>query len=108
MRRFLVTVMLAAFPLFAPLTAVPAAAGLAQTAWIDGRVVQISVVSLGVVDATTGKVVHFHLEPYFDEAFSAGGTTKIPMKRIHFGSIVKVFYDRKFTGTRHAERIEIR
>ena len=100
--------MLAVSPHFATATGVAATPALAQLAWFGGRVVQMSVVSIGIVDATTGKTVHFHLEPYFDEVFAAGGTTQASMKRIQLGSMVRVFYDRKFKGTRRAERIEIR
>ncbi len=107
MRTFLIALMLAVSPLFATVAGAAAGPALAQMAWFEGRVVQMSVVSVGIVDATTGKTVHFHLEPFFDEVFSASGA-KASMKRVRLGSMVKVFYDRKFKGTRRAERIEIR
>jgi hypothetical protein len=71
--------------------AAPATATLRQMRSIAGRVVQISVVSLGVVDAATGKTVHFHLEPYFDEVYAGDSKT-----------------NQRFTGPRRAERLEIR
>jgi hypothetical protein len=85
----------------------PGAAALAQIESIEGRLVQISVVSIGIVDRTTGKTVHFLLDPHFEEAFAAGGKTPIPMERIRIGNRIRVFFDQKFAGTRRAERIEL-
>jgi hypothetical protein len=82
-------------------------AALSNLTAVEGRVVQLSVVSVSIVNSTSGKVVPFHLEPYFADVFNAGGKTEIPISRIHIGSIVKVFFDAKFTGTRRAERIEL-
>lgn len=83
------------------------AAALSNITTVEGRVVQLSVVSISVVGSTSGKVMPFHLEPYFANVFTPGGKTEIPISRVRIGSIVKVFFDTKFTGTRRAERIEL-
>ena len=83
------------------------AAALGNVTSIEGRVIHISVSSISVVASHSGAVAPFHLEPYFADVFTPNGKTEIPISRVHVGSIVKVFYDTRFTGTRRAERIEL-
>jgi hypothetical protein len=43
--------------------------------------------------------------PKFDQVFSSDGKTTYQMRAIKAGQYVKVFYDQKFIGQRHADRI---
>jgi hypothetical protein len=104
-RTFLLTTGLAALPLLADLTTAPAAAAMERIATLEGRLVQLSGYSVGIVEQSSGKVVHFLLEPHFDDAYSADGKTQIPMSAIRMNSIVKIIYDLNTGGPRRADRI---
>jgi hypothetical protein len=104
-RAFLLTTGLAALPLLASLTTTPAGAEMERIASLEGRLVQLSAVSVGIVERSSGKVVHFLLEPHFDEAYAADDKTQIPMNAIRMNSIVKIIYDLNTSGPRRADRI---
>jgi hypothetical protein len=106
-RTFLLALALAVLPSLVHATPAAATTAIGQIVSVEGRVVQVSVASIGLVDSVNGRTVRFHLEPYFDEVFSAGGKTKVSMEAVHIGSIIKVFYDQRYGGTRRAERIEV-
>ena len=101
MRTFLVAAALAALPLTASMTA-PATVG---SAWVEGTLVHISDNNIKVKDDKTGKELSFLLVPHFDQVFSSDGKSTYQMKALHSGQLVKVFYDQKFLGQRHADRI---
>jgi hypothetical protein len=106
-RTFLLTTGLAAPAAFANLTTAPAGAEMERIASLEGRLVQLSAFSVGIVDKSNGKVVHFLLEPHFDEAYSADNKTQIPMNAIRMNSIVKIIYDLNTGGPRRADRIVV-
>jgi len=84
------------------------AAGRAQSndelATVEGHVTQLTVNSIGILNAQSGKVVHFHLEPDFEDFFGANDKTQISMDRFRIGSSVRIYFNPRFT-TRRAVRI---
>jgi hypothetical protein len=110
MRILLLAARLAALPLavavgFAAVAPVPAAAAKVGSAWVEGTLVHISTNNIKVKDDNTGKELSFLLVPHFDQVFSGDGKTTYQMKKLHSGQLVKIFYDQKFFGQRHADRI---
>lgn len=96
---------LAALPLTTIITAVPAAAVPVGSSWVEGTLVHISTTNIKIKDDKTGKELSFALVPHFDQVFSDDGKTTYQMKALHSGQLVKVFYDQKLLGIRHADRI---
>ena len=107
MRTLLVAAGLAALlPLSAMLvTTAPAQAVPVGSSWVEGTLVHISSANIKVKDDKTGKELSFLLVPHFDQVFSDDGKTTYQMKALHSGQLVKVFYDQKLLGQRHADRI---
>jgi hypothetical protein len=98
---------LAALPLITTMivTSAPAAAEKVGSAWVEGTLVHVSTSNIKVKDDKTGKELGFVLVPHFDQVFSGDGKTTYQMKSLHSGQLVKVFYDQKMLGMRHADRI---
>ena len=71
----------------------------------SGRRGLISDNNIKVKDDRTGKELSFLLVPHFDRVFSGDGKSTYQMKALHSGQLVKVFFDQKFFGQRHADRI---
>ncbi|HTV72991.1 MAG TPA: hypothetical protein VME66_04715 [Candidatus Acidoferrales bacterium] len=71
----------------------------------QGRVVHVSTDNIKVYDPYAHKTMSFLLVPKFDRIFSSDGKTTYEMARIHSGSWVRVYFDQKFLGARHADRI---
>src|SRR6202165_1345000 len=106
MRTLLVAAGLAALPLATfVLRAPPAQAVPVGASWVEGTLVHISTTNIKVKDDKTGKELSFLLVPHFDQVFSGDGKTTDQMKALHSGHLVKVFYDQKMLGARHADRI---
>jgi hypothetical protein len=105
MRTFLIAAALAALPITVSMTAAPASAAKVGSAWIEGTLVHISDNNIKVKDDRTGKELSFLLVPHFDRVFSGDGKSTYQMKALHSGQLVKVFFDQKFFGQRHADRI---
>jgi len=109
MRTFVNAARLAVLPLALSLgmvvaTPPPAAtAGTVGSAWIEGTLVHISTNNIKVMTPT--QTLSFLLVPHFDQVFTSDGKTTYQMKSLHSGQLVKVFYDQKFLGQRHADRI---
>ena len=109
MRTFVNAARLAVLPLALSLgmvvaTPPPAAtAGTVGSAWIEGTLVHISTNNIKVMTPT--QTLSFLLVPHFDQIFTSDGKTTYQMKSLHSGQLVKVFYDQKFLGQRHADRI---
>jgi len=80
-----------------------ATAGTVGSAWVEGTLVHISANNIKVKTGT--QELSFLLVPHFDQIFSDDGKTTYQMKSLHSGQTVKVFYDQKFLGQRHADRI---
>ena len=104
MRTFLVAAALAALPITASMTA-PASAVRVGHSWVEGTLVHISSENIKVKDDKTGQELSFLLVPHFDQVFASDGKTTYQMKALHSGQLVKVFYDQKLLGQRHADRI---
>ncbi|HEY4441905.1 MAG TPA: hypothetical protein VGN14_15700 [Candidatus Elarobacter sp.] len=110
MRTFLLAARLAAISLtaalgVAALTPAPAAAVPVGSSWVEGTLVHISANNIKVKDDKTGNELSFLLVPHFDQVFSEDGKTTYQMKSLHSGQLVKVYYDQKLLGARHADRI---
>jgi hypothetical protein len=83
----------------------PAAAGTVGSATFSGIVNHVSDQNIKVTDTRTQQTLSFLILPKFDQVFSADGKTTYQMKVIKPGQYVKVYYDQKALGARHADRI---
>jgi hypothetical protein len=89
--------------LVAGTTAVGAQAN-GELASVDGTITQLTVNSIGVLNPQNGRVVHFHLEPYFEDFFAKNDKTQIEMDRFRVGAFVRIYFNPRFT-TRRAARV---
>jgi hypothetical protein len=89
-----------AFVAIAPRTAQAAKAG---TQVFEGNVVHVS--SNNIKVANPHETLSFVLVPHFDRVFSDDGKTTVQMATLKPGRLVKVYYDQKGLGIRHADRI---
>ena len=106
MRTYLLAALIAAVPIATSVVApAPAQAAKVGSAWVEGTLVHISSTNIKIKDDKTGKELGFLLVPHFDQVFSDDGKTTYQMKALHSGQLVKVYYDQKFLGARHADRI---
>jgi hypothetical protein len=107
MRIHLLAAIIAALPILATAIVAPAPSQAATvgSAWVEGTLVHVSTSNIKVKDDKTGKELSFLLVPHFDQVFSADGKTTYQMKALHSGQLVKVYYDQKLLGVRHADRI---
>ena len=95
------------------LTAAVAVAALAPagaetkvgSANFSGIVNHVSVNNIKVTDPRTHQSMSFLILPKFDQVFSEDGKTTYQMRAIHAGQYVKVYYDQRMLGGRHADRI---
>lgn len=85
-----------------PITAAVASVGSAN---FSGIVNHVSDNNIKVTDNKNHETLSFLIVPKFDQVFSADGKTTYQMKDIKAGQYVKVYYDQKFLGQRHADRI---
>lgn len=86
---------------------VAASAGKVGSAHFDGLVSHISTNNIKVTDPKNHETLSFLLVPHFKQVFSGNGKTTAQMAALHEGQYVKVYYDQKFLGQRHADRIYI-
>jgi len=84
--------------------AAPAGAESVGSANVSGIVNHVSSNSIKITDGS-GKQLSFLIVPKFHQVFSSDGKTTYQMSRIHAGQYVKVYYDQKLLGQRHADRI---
>ena len=107
MRIHIIAAVVAALPMVATAIVAPAPAQAAKvgSAWVEGTLVHISTSNIKIKDDKTGKELGFLLVPHFDQVFAADGKTTYQMKSLHSGQLVKVYYDQKLLGARHADRI---
>ena len=90
----------------AALVAGPAAANTkVGTATFTGIVSHVSANNIKVTDTTHNASLAFLILPKFNQVFSADGKTTYQMSAIKAGQYVKVYYDQKALGARHADRI---
>jgi hypothetical protein len=85
-------------------TFAPARAGSAVNV-IYGYVEHVSSTNIKVYDLNGKQSLGFEIFPKFDQVFSGDGKTTYQMKDIKPGAFVKVYYDTKALGIRHADRI---
>jgi hypothetical protein len=97
------------FVLTAVLAAVCLVPGVAQAkkppSIFTGIVNHVSSDNIKVTDTKSGQTLGFVLLPKFDQIFSGDGKTTYQMKDVKAGQYVKVYYDQKMLGSRHADRI---
>jgi len=72
-----------------------------------GLVQHISSENIKVTNPRDRSTMSFLLVPHFKNLFSDDGKTTYQMSALHEGQYVKVFYDQKALGARHADRILI-
>src|SRR5471032_98083 len=77
------------------------------SAHFDGEVSHVSSNNIKVINPKTHESLSFLLVPHFKQVFSGDGKTTAQMSALHEGQYVKVYYDQKFLGQRHADRIYI-
>jgi Cu/Ag efflux protein CusF len=93
--------------------ALVAAAAMQHGAWAAttnnfyGEVVHVSVDNVKVYDPKNHQTLSFVTTPKFDQVFSANGKTTYQMKDLKAGQYVRVVYDQKALGMRHADKIYI-
>ncbi|MFN2448532.1 MAG: hypothetical protein ABR508_01890 [Candidatus Baltobacteraceae bacterium] len=93
--------------LFLAAFAAPQAALAGKTNNFYGDVVHVSVNSVKVFDPKAKLTLGFVLTPKFDQVFSGNGKTTYQMKYLKAGQYVRVVYDQKVLGIRHADKIYI-
>jgi hypothetical protein len=74
---------------------------------IYGYVEHVSSTNIKVYDVNQKDSIAFEIFPKFDQVFSGDGKTTYQMKDIKSGAFVKIYYDQKALGVRHADRIFI-
>ncbi len=84
-----------------------ASAAKAGTQTFSGIVRHISSDNIKVYDNATKKTQSFVLVARFGNVFKADGRTPSQLNKISAGDYVKVYYDQKFLGAFHADRILI-
>jgi hypothetical protein len=91
----------------AAMVSVPAFAGATEvgSAQFTGIVNHVSSNNIKITDVKRNKSLSFLILPKFDQVFSSDGKTTYQMDRIKAGQYVKVYYDQKALGARHADRI---
>lgn len=87
--------------------AAPHAAFAGKTNNFYGEVVHVSVENVKVHDPKAKLTLSFVLTPKFDQIFSEDGKTTYQMKSLKPGQYVRVVYDQKVLGMRHADKIYI-
>jgi hypothetical protein len=71
----------------------------------SGIVNHVSTNNIKVTNTKTHQSLSFLVLPKFNQIFSADGKTTYQMSAIKAGQYVKVYYDQKLLGARHADRI---
>lgn len=82
----------------------PATAATVGSANVSGIVNHVSDNNIKITDGS-GKQLSFLLVPKFDKVFAEDGKGTYQMKDVKPGQYVKVYYDQKLLGQRHADRI---
>jgi hypothetical protein len=109
MRTLLSAARSAALPLaLVAATLAPATADAAMKAGtqvFEGTLVHVSANNLKVTHP--GQTMTFLIVPRFGNVFKGNGTKPMQVKELHDGQLVKVYYDQKFLGRPHADRVLI-
>ena len=104
MRKLAFFVMSAWLLAVAIMVATPQIAHATTNTW-SGRVDHVSTQNIKVYNPTAKQTLSFLLVPKFKQVFSDDGKTTIQMAMIKPGMWVKVYYDQKGLGARHADKI---
>ncbi len=80
---------------------------LSATMTFTGRVVHVSADNIKVENPRSQRTMSFMLMPHFDQVFQLDGKTTYQMKRLRPGTPVRVSYDERLLGMRHADRIVV-
>ena len=92
---------------FAAAALMPQFALAGKTNNFYGEVVHVSSENVKVYDPHQKQTLSFILTPKFDQVFSANGKTTYQMRYLRTGQYVRVVYDQKMLGMRHADKIYI-
>jgi hypothetical protein len=101
LRRYLI----AAIAASAFIVAMPRPADAGKTNNFYGITVHVSVNNIKVQNPRTHETLSFLVTPHFDQIFSVDGKTTYQMKQVHAGQYVRIIYDQKMLGQRHADKI---
>lgn len=91
----------------AAVCATSAVAATVGSSVYQGIVSHVSTDNIKVYNPKDKSALSFLLVPKFDRLFSSDGKTTLQMSRLHAGQYVKVYFDQKALGIRHADRILI-
>jgi Cu/Ag efflux protein CusF len=91
----------------AALAATGLTASASATNVVYGTVQHVSTNNIKVAVAHTNNSLSFEIVPKFDQVFSSDGKATYQMKDVKPGTFVKVYYDQKALGVRHADKIYI-
>ena len=97
--------MLRIAPLLALIVAVFAAQPAFAANTFYGEVVHVSVDNVKVYDPHSKQTLSFLVTPEFDQIFAENGKGTYQMKDLKHGQYVRVIYDQKALGVRHADKI---
>lgn len=84
---------------------VPQLALAGKTNTFYGLTLHVSTNNIKVQNPKTKETLSFLILPKFDQVFSDDGKTTYQMKNVHPGQYVRVIYDQKGLGIRHADKI---
>ncbi len=107
MRIEMRTFLLLAVTIFLGMVFIPANADAVGSAHFDGEISHVSANNIKVINPKTHESLSFLLPPHFKQIFSRDGKTTGQLDSLRAGQYVKVYYDQKFLGQRHADRIYI-
>lgn len=100
--------LLAAIVFVTSLSAAPAFARTkAGSEIFQGLVEHVSPDNIKVTDPKTKQTLSFLMVPHFGKIFKSDGKTTAQEHALHEGAYVKVYFDQKALGQRHADRILI-
>ncbi len=99
--------LLAVVPALVAALMLPASAVRTGKSLFYGNVVHVSLQNIKVHNPKTGETLSFVILPKFNQIFSGDGKETYQMKDIHAGDYVKIYYDQKALGARHADTIYI-
>lgn len=85
--------------------AAPHAALAGKTNTFYGITLHVSTHNIKVQNPKTKETLSFLILPKFDQVFSDDGKTTYQMKNVHAGQYVRIIYDQKLLGVRHADKI---
>jgi len=77
------------------------------TNWYAGYVVHVSTNNIKVANKARTQTLSFLVVPHFKNIWSADGKTTYQMAKIKPGMIVRILYDQKLLGVRHADKIYV-